>query len=379
MRTAILLPSGCSFSASRPNSMETVVRTLIGGGVAGETLIFCSEGAEDHGLPNVQPLPESPDRWSVLLDHLTRFKPDLIEHHQQVKQATIVARALPGQAHVLYRHNALKPPRNLLDAWRYNRRYGRMDGLIFVSQAERETFSADYPAHKHKAWSVPNPIDATPWLAAPQQRRPIIAFAGRAMAEKGLAELCAALPTVLDRHPEWRAVLMLNDWDHHHFWATPHIAPLAVYGERVVIHKSAPLAIVRAVLKTAAIAVTPSLWAEPFGLSAVEAHAAGAALISSGRGGLREASGPHASYLDAVTPQTLAMALDQLITSPDERLRMAIEGQAYVIARHKPERRAAELSQVRAQILQSRRARLGRTERAVAPHAAFCTQADAPA
>lgn len=347
VRTAILLPSGCRFSAAAPNSMETVVRTLAGATTAGDLRIFCWEGADDHGLPGVEVLPLGPDRFLVLLDRLRAFRPQVIEHHQQVKQALRVSHAMPEAAHLLYRHNALKAPRHLLDAWRYRTRYARMDGLVFVSEAERDGFVRAYPNLAPKAWAVPNPIDATPWLASPDHREPVIAFAARAMAEKGLAEVCAALPAVLDRNPMWRAVLMLNDWDQHRRWAQPHVAALERYGTRVTVLRSAPLSDVRARMKSAAIALTPSLWDEPFGLTAVEAHAAGAALISSGRGGLREASGPHAVYLDEITPRTLADAINGLIAAPVTRLALAQAAQRYVTEVHGPAKRAADLLRVR--------------------------------
>lgn len=355
IRTAILLPSGCLFSAGAPNSMETVVRTLAGPLAEQEVRIFCCEGADDHELPGVEVLPRSSKRLPTLLERLRAFGPDLIEHHQQVKQAVAVSRALPDAAHMLYRHNALKTPRRLFDTWRYNSRYARMDGFVFVSEAERLGFVRDFPALTDRAHAVLNPIDPSSWLASPEHREPVIAFAGRAMPEKGVDLICAALPAVLDRHPEWRAVLMLNDWDHHKAWAAPHVARLGRYGDRVTILRSAPLAEVQAHMKTAAIALTPSIWEEPFGLTAVEAHAAGAALISSGRGGLREASGPHALYLDAVTPQTLTQAMEQLIEHPIARLAMARAAQRFVVETHTPEQRAGDLLRVRQAVVARRR------------------------
>ena len=352
-RTAILLPSGCLFSASRPNSMETVVRTLAGELWTDRMRIFCDEGADDHDLPGVEVLPVGRDRRRVLLEKLAAFRPEIVEHHQQVKQAVAVASALPDAAHILYRHNALKTPRHLLDAWRYHRRYAAMDGLIFVSEAERALFARAYPHLADRAFSVPNPIDIAPWLASPEHRDNVIAFAGRAMPEKGLDVLCAALPEVLDRHPGWRAVLMLADWEHHHLWAAPHVNALARYGDRITVLRSVPLSTVQRQMKAAAIAVTPSIWAEPFGLAAVEAHAAGAALVSSGRGGLREASGPHAFYVDDITPQSLTAAIEQLIFHPLQRLAMARAAQRYVAVVHTPERRAADLLRVRRRLLLS--------------------------
>ena len=72
---------------------------------------------------------------------------------------------------------------------------------------------------------------------------------------------------------------------------------------------------------------------------------------------MREASGPHALYVDAVTPKTLAAAMDRLISSPDERLALARSAQAFVLATHTPERRAAELVAVRQTVIDRRRAR----------------------
>ena len=334
--------------------METVVRTLARALGNEDTRIFCCEGADDHGVPGVETIPAGRNRRRVLIERVSAFRPLVIEHHQQVKQAVAVASAMPGAAHILYRHNALKRPRNLLDAWRYKRRFAAMDGFVFVSDSERVDFAEAYPEFADKAWAVPNPIDVEPWLAAPEHREPVIAFAGRAMPEKGLDIICAALPAVLDRHPQWRAVLMLADWERHQPWAAPHVAPLDRYGDRVTVLRSVPLSTVQRQMQAASIALTPSVWAEPFGLSAIEAHAAGAALISSGRGGLREASGPHALYLDEVTPQCLTAAIEQLIFHPLQRLAMARAAQKYVAVVHAPQRRAEDLLHIRRRVLSRR-------------------------
>jgi glycosyltransferase involved in cell wall biosynthesis len=334
--------------------METVVRTLLAADADHETRIFCCEGGEDPHAPGVVALPHS-GRQRALVAALNDFQPDLIEHHQQVRQALAVSARFPHTAHLLYRHNALKPARHLLDRWRYAARFARMDGFIFVSVAERDAFARTYPRLADRAHALPNAIDATTWFASPEDRQPVIAFAGRAMPEKGLDVLCAALPAVLHAHPDWRAVLMLNDWDRHAAWAGPHLAPLERYGARVAILRSAPLSQVRDQMKTAAIALTPSVWDEPFGLTAVEAHAAGAALISSGRGGLREASGDHALYVDDVTPGSLTAAMERLIIHPEERLALARAGQRYVMATHTPRQRSAELEQIRKAVVLYRR------------------------
>jgi glycosyltransferase involved in cell wall biosynthesis len=79
-------------------------------------------------------------------------------------------------------------------------------------------------------------------------------------------------------------------------------------------------------MERAAIALTPTLIREAFGRAALEAHAGGAALVSSGRGGLREVSGDACLYADPDKPASLAHALDRLIRNEALRNRLALEG-----------------------------------------------------
>ena len=71
-----------------------------------------------------------------------------------------------------------------------------------------------------------------------------------------------------------------------------------------------------------AIAVVPSLWQEPFGRTALEAMAYGCALVSSGRGGLREVTAEAAVTIDHLTPHTLAEGIMTLVESSPERQRL---------------------------------------------------------
>ena len=63
------------------------------------------------------------------------------------REALAVQQALPDTPHLLYRHNALRPPRHPIDRWRYRARYERLDGLVFVSVAERDAF-----VRIHREW-----------------------------------------------------------------------------------------------------------------------------------------------------------------------------------------------------------------------------------
>ena len=352
MKIAIVLPAVSLFSATRPNSMETVIRTLAPHAGPDEAIrIFCDAGAEDHGDLDVQAIPRGRSRMSAMVKALTAWDPDVIEFHQHVQSASHIARRFPGKTRLLYRHNDVKAPRSLIGRWRYAHRHQPFEGFVFVSDASRQTFVRDYPSLADRAFTIRNPIDAEQWRGGPGPRENRIVFAGRAIPEKGLDLLCEALPGVLNAHLDWRATLFLGDWSKHADWAGPHVERLLAQTDQVDVHRDASLAQVQACMKSAAIAVVPSVWAEPLGLSALEAHAAGAALISSGRGGLREASGPHALYVEPLTPDVIARAMDSLIRDQPKREALAEAGRAFVQTTHAPATRATELAALRRQLL----------------------------
>jgi glycosyltransferase involved in cell wall biosynthesis len=62
----------------------------------------------------------------------------------------------------------------------------------------------------------------------------------------------------------------------------------------------------------AAMVVMPSRWQEAFGRVAQEAHMAGAALIATRSGGLQEAAGEAALYVDPDDPDEIAAAIRSL-------------------------------------------------------------------
>lgn len=351
MRIAVVLPRGSTYCPDKANSMETVVRTLSAHSrLRGAVTLIGDAGAVAPTDVTMLTVPAGLGRKArnaAVADLLRTLSPDIIEYHQQLKSASELARAFPKAINVLYRHTRIKPAGNPISAWRYGRRLARFDRLVFVSQAAGREFAADYPRLAARVTAVCNPIAVDDWKASPQDREKLILFSGRAMHDKGLDLFCDALARTLDRHPDWRGALMLGDWDKHRAWAEPHVRALERFGDRVEIRKSASLAEVKAVTRRAAIAVVPSRVREALGLSALEAHAAGAALISSGRGGLREASGDHALYVEVEDAAPLAAAIDRLIDDPAERLALAQGGQAYVTRVHSPEARAAELDALR--------------------------------
>ncbi|MGD1926703.1 MAG: glycosyltransferase family 4 protein [Paracoccaceae bacterium] len=352
MHTAIVLPTGFRFDLQEPNSIETVVRTLAPHSRHRIT-ILADEGAKDHGPVDVSEVATKGGRWprtDRAIAILRDLKPDFLELHQHAPTARRIARALKDIPNAWYRHNFLKAPKGASQRWRQTRRNRDFDGHIFVSEATRAAFAAAFPVFADRAHAVPNGIDPAPWRAEVEGKEKLIAYAGRAAPEKGFAELCAALEVVLERHPDWSVGICSNAWTTHGSFAETAVTPLRRFERRFQLETAQPLTSVQSLLKRAAIAAVPSKWFEPFGLAAIEAHSAGCAVLSSGTGGLREASADHALYIDPITPHTIADGLSKLIEDADLRVSLARSGQAFCILEHDAIKRAGELDELREEI-----------------------------
>jgi glycosyltransferase involved in cell wall biosynthesis len=158
-------------------------------------------------------------------------------------------------------------------------------------------------------------------------------------------ELALALRQVLPSHPEWRARFILSAVDAHPDYFKKVTAALAGFGEQVIIQLQQPFEVVKSAYEHAAIAAVPSICSESFGRTALEAHAGGAALISSGRGGLAEVSGPNAVKLAPVEPEEIGNALELLIQDQTLRTRLAIGGAQRVRERFNIYSQAEKFSQ----------------------------------
>lgn len=120
------------------------------------------------------------------------------------------------------------------------------------------------------------------WYARPEER--IILFVGRLVPEKGAQLLIEALPRILAVHPRAKVVIAgqgpAGAELQNRAWAlgVAHKVYFAGYIDDATRN---------ALYKMAEVAVFPSLY-EPFGIVALEAMVAGAPVVASGTGGLRE-------------------------------------------------------------------------------------------
>jgi len=213
------------------------------------------------------------------------------------------------------------------------------DAVYCVSEFIRDRFLAGAADPEGKAVVIPNGA-SLPALCGEKAR--IIAYTGRLIAAKGVAELLRAFAAA--DLAGWRLVLAGGDPE----GLMARLAPLAANVEwrGQVSHAEA-----MALLARAEIAAAPSIWDEPFARAAVEAMAQGAALIASRRGALPEVCGDAALYVEPADIAGFAQAMRRLADDESLRRRLQAAGRARVAQRFEIGEATARLDAMRASLL----------------------------
>lgn len=162
----------------------------------------------------------------------------------------------------------------------------------------------------------------------PVPKEPLVVFAGRMVPEKGTLPLVEALANVLPRYPAWRAVIIGAKWFDADAKPTAYESAVIAAARRCsAIRLTGFLPNTEAMhyFQRAAVAAVPSDWDDPFPRAAIEALAAGCALVCSKRGGLAEL-GERAHFLDRVDTESLKVALTSVLG--DDAYRTRLQGAA---------------------------------------------------
>ncbi|WP_319773925.1 glycosyltransferase family 4 protein [Breoghania sp.] len=333
MRVAICLPRKMHFGPEGATAIDLCARdTIEHSALKNDTIVFGEAidapfaSIDYRGVPRGNSTAQR-SYATALADAMAAVDPDLIVVHQHVPSATAIRIKAAGIPVLLYRHNLTPAPASFFPRWMKTRQLSAFAGVVVVSDFLRERFVADFPKLEKKVWRVHNGLDYSGWNPATEREKTVL-FVGRAVAAKGGLEAATAIAAALTERPDWRAQFILSRLDDDDAYYQRIIDLLAPLGERVIIETDRPHSHVQQAYERAAIALVPSIFEEPFGRTAIEAYAGGAALITSGRGGLREICEGAGEIVDPEDTAAFTHALLSLIDNPDKRADIAARGKA---------------------------------------------------
>lgn len=330
-RIVVLNPRKLRFSDDGATSIDLSVRDLVrfsrhksGTVVIGDPVERPFADVEFHPRP-VWPASDSFEiRIRRIARMIRRFSPDVVTVQEHLKTASYLSRHVAAPV-LLHFHNPIHRPKNLFDRMVRKRHFSRLAGVIVVSEPQKDDLRHVWPNLAAPIHVLPNALDQADWRPAAERRNAILVV-GRPVPEKGILEAAQAATEVLATNPDWEAVFILNEVqrDPAYFQSVRQALAPAAGQARLLVQR--PFAEVKEWMESAAVCVVPSKVAEAFGRTALEAHFGGAAVVSSGSGGLRWVSGDTAMYLPRVDRDAVAEAVRALIENPALRLDLARRG-----------------------------------------------------
>jgi len=134
----------------------------------------------------------------------------------------------------------------------------------------------------------------------------IIVFIGKLNSAKGYNFFGNAAIKILKKYKNWRVIVAGNEKRESYNF----------YHERFKIFNWLSYKQIISIYKKSSISVVPSTWDEPFGRTAMESSDMGNALITSGRGGLKETA-INPIILKKINSKTIQNEIEKLIKNPN--------------------------------------------------------------
>ena len=329
LRNSVFGPKGAA-------AVELCVRDLIGKSrYQRSTLVVCPkvdepfEGVEIETVHDVAFGGNLAKAWAVGR-RLKRRGVDVAVVENHLPAAAVVA-AASGLPVVLHSHAYEKAASGIFKQAERGLELKRLAGLAFCSEDCLARFRLNFPGAAAPMRAIPNGLDMRDWSSAAAKDKLILSV-GRGLGDKGHREAMAAVLRVLKARPDWSARFILSAIDREPETVRALRDAAAPFGERVRIDANLPYAEVKAAWARAAVGMALTKTPEPFGRTALEAMASGAALITSALGGLAEVCGADALRVDPADADAVATALASLVDSPQQRENLSRAGRARVEA-----------------------------------------------
>lgn len=261
----------------------------------------------------------------TLNNALRDFQPDVVSAHISPGIAFLLklaAKSLENIPIAASLHAGFEALPNATGALGYG--LNRADAISAVSAATLRSVVGLMPSIAPKAQVIYNglspctqPLDLTPVNHSNPvaQSSSYFVFSGRIVPEKGLATLLVSVSLLTPSFPE---IVLRIIGDGPHRFALESLANTLGIAKNCDFVGWKSTAETERIASGAIAAIVPSIWAEPFGLVALEATAAGVAVIASRVGGLPEIVRHRHNGLLVIPgcPFNLAVAIETILKDP---------------------------------------------------------------
>ena len=191
---------------------------------------------------------------------------------------------------VLYFHN---DPLSMKGSKTKNQRLkilSEASGVVFVSKYLRDKFFTDIKGSFDNTFIIPNSLDRNRRVST-EIKEKVVLFVGRIVREKGVDLYIDAIKKLSAEFSDWRFFVIGSSklgYDKKSLFEKEIIQSVQNLDDNVEFHGYISNQKVREIMSKSSILVVPSIWQEPFGMTAIEGLSNKMVVVGSEVGGLSE-------------------------------------------------------------------------------------------
>ena len=225
-----------------------------------------------------------------------------------------------NQCVVLYFHN---DPLSMKGSKTKNERLkilSEASGVVFVSKYLRDKFFTDINKSFDNTFIIPNSLDRNQ-VASIENKKKIVLFVGRIVKEKGVDLYVDAVKKLSVEFSDWRFLVIGSSklgYDKKSLFEKEIIQTLKKLDNNVEFQGYVPNEKVKDLMSKSNILVVPSIWQEPFGMTAIEGLSNKMVVIASDVGGLSEIIKDKGVLIKDIDSRKLTTKLRELLNSSVE-------------------------------------------------------------
>jgi len=310
---AELLPNKEDYSVNKAAAASIWVKDFNKGSIAGKQIIF---GISSSSYPlsknfiNLKKINLINNSYFYIINFIKKLPKTIkiIIIHNRPHFFFILKKKFPEIKFILVFHN---DPNTLRGSRSDNEKISIMENcekIVFVSSYIKDRFYNNinnilpikgdiiYPSTNYYNHNFKKKL----------KKEKIIVFIGKLNSSKGYNFFGPAVVNILNKYKDWKAVVAGNEkretYDYKH--------------ERLKIYDWLSHKQIINIYKKSSISVVPSTWNEPFGRTAMESSDMGNALITSGKGGLKETAF-NPIILKKINSKSIQNEIEKLIKNPN--------------------------------------------------------------
>jgi len=308
---AVLLPNKEDYSLNKAAAASIWVKDFNKGSIARGQLIFgiSSSTALSKNFINLNQINLINNSYFYIKNFISKLPKSIkiIEIHNRPHFLHILKKKFPEIKFILIFHNDPNTLRGSKSVIEKINILEICDQIIFVSSFVKKRFY----------YNINNLLPSKGVIIYPStnyynhdfkknlKKEKIIVFIGKLNSSKGYNFFGPAVINILKKNKKWKVIVAGNEKRENYKFYHERFEVFDWLSHKQIIN----------IYKKSSISIVPSTWDEPFGRTAMESSDMGNALITSGRGGLKETA-LNPIILKKVNSKTIYNEIDKLIANP---------------------------------------------------------------